>query len=84
MSLNLSLTLISRFLTIKVIFYGKNVPQLNSIQRAQVIAHIQDGIPIRDVAHIMNTSKNTVQKIKCRWEIEEILVKKKTNRQTYS
>ena len=53
------------------------MPQLNSIQRAQVIAHIQDGIPIRDVAHIMNTSKNTVQKIKRRWEIEGTLEKKK-------
>ena len=53
------------------------MPKLNSIQRAQVIADIQDGIPIRDVAHIMNTSKNTVQKIKCRWEIEEMLEKKK-------
>ena len=77
MSLNLSLTLISRFL----IFYWNNMPQLNSIQRAQVIAHIQDGIPIRDVAHIINTSKNTVQKIKRRWKIEGTM-EKKNNRQT--
>ena len=56
------------------------MPQINSIQRVHVIAYILDSIPIRDVAHIINTSKNTVQKIKRRWKIDGMMEKK--NRQT--
>ena len=57
------------------------MPQPNFIQRAQVIAHIQDDIPIRDVVHSMNTSKNTLQNINRRWKIEGTM-EKETNKQT--
>ena len=53
------------------------MPQLNLVQRAKIIAYIQDGVPIRDVAYIMHTSKNTVIKIKHRWERDGTLEKKK-------
>ena len=53
------------------------MPQLNTVQKAQVIAYVQDGMPVRDVAQVMHVNKNTVQKIKHRWEIHGTLDNKK-------
>ncbi|KAL1516353.1 hypothetical protein ABEB36_000272 [Hypothenemus hampei] len=52
------------------------MPQLNYIQRAQIIIYLRDGMPIRNVAQIMNVSKNTELNIKLRWEAEGTIEKR--------
>ena len=45
------------------------MPGLNLLQRAKIVTYVDEGIPIRTVAEMCGTSKNTVQKIKTQWEI---------------
>lgn len=53
------------------------MPQLDNLKRAQIIVYLQDGMPIRNIAHIINVNKKTVQNIKHKWETEGNVNRKK-------
>lgn len=53
------------------------MPQLSYVERAKIIAYLEDGVPVREVARLMNKNKNTIQKLKNRWEVFETIEKEK-------